>query len=278
MTEKDSRTTIDRSGLSYTDKAAIITGGSKGIGEGCARVFVDAGAKVVICARGKDAGGQLAAELTRQGPGACHFEACDVSQPGDIQRLVDRTVQLHGRLDCLINNAGWHPPHRRIDDFSIQELQELLQLNLVSYFAACKFALTHLRKTQGSIINMGSLVGIMGQEGATTYCATKGAIRAFTKALAIEEAQHGVRVNAVLPGNILSDNRKQASANRPDAEDFDRWIDSHQPTGRSGTCEEVGQLCLFLASNAASYLTGVEIIISGGSELGYGIKYPPKLI
>jgi NAD(P)-dependent dehydrogenase (short-subunit alcohol dehydrogenase family) len=125
---------------------------------------------------------------------------------------------------------------------------------------------------------MGSLVGYIGQEGATIYCATKGAISAFTKALAIEETRYDVRVNAVLPGNILSDNRKRASAQRPDGAEFDRWIDSHQPTGRSGTCEEVGQLCLFLASEAASYLTGVEIIISGGSELGYGVKYPLKLI
>ncbi len=276
--EEPTGSKINRCGLVYTDKVAIITGGSKGIGQGCARVFVDAGAKVVICARGLEAGEAIAKELTEQGPGTCHFELCDVSKPEEISRLVARTIELHGRLDCLINNAGYHPPHQAIDEFSFQDLQDLMQKNFVNYFAACKYALPHLRKTQGSVINMGSLVGSIGQEGATTYCATKGAISAFTKALAIEEARHGVRVNAVLPGNILSDNRKQATAARPDAAEFDRWIDSHQPCGRSGTVEEVGQLCLFLATDCASYLTGTEIIISGGSELGYGVKYPLKFL
>ena len=271
-------TVINRSGLVYTDRVALITGGSKGIGAGCARVFVDAGAKVVICARGAEAGEALAKELSEKGPGTCHFEACDVSKPGDIHRIVDRTIELHGRLDCLLNNAGYHPPHKPIDDFTVEEFQDLLQTNLVSYFAACQRALPHLRKTRGSIINMGSLVGRIGQEAATTYCATKGGISAFTKALAIEEARHGVRVNCVLPGNIHSDSRRQAAVASDDPNGFDAWLDSHQPTGRSGTPEEVGQLCLFLASDASSYMTGTEVIISSGSELGYGVKYPLSFV
>lgn len=269
---------VNRCGPVYADKVVLITGGSKGIGAGCARVFVEAGAKVVICARGIETGESLATELTAKGPGTCHFEPCDVSRPEDVRRTVDRTVELHGRLDCLLNNAGYHPPHKPIDDFTLEEFLEVLQTNLVSYFVACKHALPHLRKTKGSIINMGSLVGVMGQEAATTYCATKGAISAFTKSLAIEEARHSVRVNAVLPGNILSDSRKRFVAAAPDGKELDQWVDSNQPTGRSGTNEEVGQVCLFLASDAASYLTGIEIIISGGAELGYGIKWPGRFL
>jgi NAD(P)-dependent dehydrogenase (short-subunit alcohol dehydrogenase family) len=259
------------------DKVTLITGGSKGIGAGCARVFVKAGAPVVICARGREAGETLAAELTASGPGECHFQPCDVSRPEDLRRVIDWVVDKFRRLDCLINNAGWHPPHKPINDFSIEEFQDLLQLNLVSIFAACKFALPHLRKTRGSIINMSSLVGTMGQELATTYCATKGGINAFTKALAIDEARNGVRVNAILPGNIVTPNRIDTVAKSKDPEMVDAWVDSWQWTGRSGEAEEVGYACLFLASDGARYITGIELIISGGSELGYGIKAPWRM-
>lgn len=260
------------------EKVVIITGGSKGIGEGCARVFCQAGAKVVICARGKEAGESLAKELTEKGSGECHFIPCDVSRPEEIKRLVEKTVKRYGRLDCLINNAGYHPPHKSIDDFSLGEFMDVLKTNLVSYFLACKYALPHIRKVHGNIINISSLVGNIGQEGATTYCAAKGGITAFTKALAIEEARHSVRVNAVLPGNIVTEGRKKFIASIEDGDAIDRWVESLQVTGRSGAMEEVGHVCLFLASDAASFLTGIEIIISGGAELGYGVKYPMKFL
>ncbi len=265
---------INRCGLTYADKTVLITGGSKGIGEGCARVFVDAGANVVICARGVEAGRALAKELTLKGPGACHFETCDVSKPADIRRLIDRTVKLNGRLDCLINNAGYHPGFRAIDDFTLEQFMDLTRTNLVSCFVGCKCALPHLRRTKGSIINMGSLVGLMGQEAATIYCAAKGGIGSFTKSLAIEESRYGVRVNAVLPGNILTHSRIEGVRRSKNPKALDALVDAWQPCNRSGTNEEVGQVCLFLASDAASYLTGIELIISGGSELGYGKKYP----
>lgn len=265
---------IHRCRLTYADRVVLITGGSKGIGAGCARVFAEAGAKVVICARGRQVGEALAGELSAKGPGSCHFEACDVSKSDEVCRVIDRTLELHERLDCLINNAGYHSGFRPIDDFSLDEFMNILRTNLVSHFVACKYALPHLRKAEGNIINMGSLVAAIGQEAATIYCATKGGISAFTKSRAIEESRHGVRVNCVLPGNILSHSRRQAVADHPDGAELDKLVDSWQPVGRSGTNEEVGQLCLFLASDAASYITGAEIIISGGAELGYGVKYP----
>ena len=183
------------------DKVALITGGSKGIGAGCARVFVEAGARVAICARGREDGERLAGELTAAGPGQCDFHCCDVTRPDEVREVIDWTVNRHGRLDCLINNAGTHPPHKPIDEFSVEDFRSLFETNLVSYFVACKHALPHLRRVRGSVINMSSLVGSMGQQLATIYCATKGGITAFTKALAIEEARYGVRVNSVAPGN-----------------------------------------------------------------------------
>ena len=162
--------------MHYRDKVVIITGGTKGIGEGCVRTFVDAGSRVVFCARQQDEGDTLAAELNGLGRGEALFIHCDVSKTDEIENLIEVTVTRLGRIDCLINNAGWHPPHKPIDDFSVDEFRELLDLNLISVFTACKYALPHLRKTKGNIINMSSLVGAMGQLYATTYVATKGAI------------------------------------------------------------------------------------------------------
>jgi NAD(P)-dependent dehydrogenase (short-subunit alcohol dehydrogenase family) len=255
----------------YQDKVTIITGGSKGIGEGCVRVFVGAGAKVVFCARGEQAGRALEAELGAAGPGEAHFEKCDVSRPEQVEALIDATVARHGRIDCLINNAGWHPPHKPIDDFSAQDFRDLLELNVVSLFVACRRALPHLRESRGNIINLSSLVGAMGQHHATTYVATKGAITAFSKALAIDEAPHGVRVNAVSPGNVFTPLWQEAIDAAPDPAQCRADGEAAQPLGRMGTIEEAGRLCLFIAAEA-TFTTGEEHILSGGAELGYGRK------
>jgi len=196
---------------------------------------------------------------------------CDVSKPEQIQALVNATIERYGRLDCLINNAGWHPPHKPIDDFSAQDFLDLLQLNVVSVFAGCKYALPHLRKTKGNIINLSSLVGAMGQLYASTYVATKGAITSLTKALAIDEAEHGVRVNSVSPGNVYTPLWQEAIDAAPDPAQCRKDGEEAQLLGRMGTIEEVGKLCLFIASEA-TFTTGVDHIISGGAELSYGRK------
>jgi NAD(P)-dependent dehydrogenase (short-subunit alcohol dehydrogenase family) len=255
----------------YADKVTIVTGGTMGIGEGCVRAFVGAGAKVVFCARGQREGDALAAKLNGRGPGEAVFVRCDVSKVEEVERLIDATAERYGRIDCLVNNAGWHPPHKPIDDFSCQEFRDLLELNLVSMFAACKRALPHLRRTKGNIINLSSLVGRMGQLHATTYVATKGAITAFTKALAIDEASHDVRVNSVSPGNIYTPLWQEAIDAAPDPARCRADGDAAQLSGRMGTIEEAGRLCLFIAAEA-TFTTGVDHILSGGAELGYGRK------
>jgi NAD(P)-dependent dehydrogenase (short-subunit alcohol dehydrogenase family) len=257
--------------MRYSEKVVIITGGSKGIGEGCVRVFAAAGATVVFCARTETDGSVLASEVNARGTGEAIFLRCDVSQTSEIQSLIDKTITRFGRLDCLINNAGWHPPHKPIDNFSVQEFRDLLDLNLVSIFAACKFALPHLRRTRGNIINLSSLVGAIGQLHASTYVATKGAITAFTKGLAIDEAEHGVRVNAVSPGNIYTPLWQEAIDAADDPDGCRAQGEAAQLLGRMGTIEEVGRLCLFIAAEA-TFTTGVDHIISAGAELGYGAK------
>lgn len=258
--------------MRYKDKVVIVTGGTKGIGLGCVRVFVqEGGSQVVFCARDPAAGQEVEAEVNARGPGRASFVRCDVGREDDLRALIDLAVQRHGRIDCLINNAGWHPPHGPIDDFSAQDLRDLLELNLVSVFAACRFALPHLRKVKGNIINMSSLVGAMGQLHATTYVATKGAVTAFTKALAVDEAAHEVRVNSVSPGNVYTPLWQEAIDASSDPAATRAAGEAAQLLGRMGTIEEAGRLCLYLAAEA-TFTTGVDHVLSGGAELAYGRK------
>ena len=254
------------------DKVTIITGGTRGIGEGCARVFTRAGAPVVICEPDQAAGLAAARTISEEEKGNCRFIRCDVRNPEEIKDLIEKTVEMYGRLDCMINNAGWHPQHYTIDNFSIQDLNDLLQLNLVSVFAGCKYALPYLRQTSGSIINTSSLVGQIGQEWAATYVTTKGGITALTKALAVDEARNGVRIFAIAPGAIDTPLLRSFIQAAPNPQASLDAVESYQWTGRIGTAEEVGEVCLFLASDSASFLNGIEVIVSGGAELAYGNK------
>jgi NAD(P)-dependent dehydrogenase (short-subunit alcohol dehydrogenase family) len=263
--------------LPYLEKVVIITGGSSGIGKGCAHEFLKAGSRVVICCNNEPEGMAVVSSLNElakaQGSGSATFINCDVRKTEDIRNLVEETVSRYGQIDCLINNAGWHPPHKPIDDFSVEEFRELLDLNLISIFTACKFALPYLRRTQGNIINMSSLVASIGQHHATTYVATKGAITAFTKALAVDEAPHGVRVNSVSPGNVYTPLWQEAIDQASDPVEYRLQGEAAQLLGRMGRIEEVGRLCLFIASQA-TFTTGVDHLISGGAELGYAQKSP----
>ena len=261
--------------LPYHDKVVIVTGGSSGIGKGCAEEFLRAGSQVVICCNNEVEGNAVLSTLQEtarvQGSGSATFIYCDVRKTDDISKLINETVSSFGKIDCLINNAGWHPPHKPIDDFAVEEFRELLNLNLVSIFTACKFALPHLRQTRGNIINMSSLVATIGQHHATTYVATKGAITAFTKALAVDEAPNGVRVNSVSPGNVYTPLWQEAIDRAADPQRYRSEGEAAQLLGRMGCVEEVGRLCLFIASQA-TFTTGVDHIISGGAELGYAQK------
>jgi NAD(P)-dependent dehydrogenase (short-subunit alcohol dehydrogenase family) len=243
--------------MRYDGKVTLVTGGSVGIGEGCVRVFAAAGSTVVFCSRREKEGQALERKVNAGNPGRAVYLRCDVSKEKELRDLVEETARRFGRLDCLINNAGWHPPHKPIDAFSAQDFRDLLE--------------PHLRKTRGNIINMSSLVGSMGQLHATTYVATKGGITALTKALAVDEAAHGVRANSVSPGNLWPPLRKEAIDASPDPEKTRADGDAAQLLGRMGTIEEAGQLCLFLAAEA-TFTTGVDHILSGGAELAYGRK------
>jgi len=199
------------------------------------------------------------------------FVKCDVTKSVDLQNVVQVALSKFGGLDCLVNNAGYHPDHRPIDNFSVEEFRKLLDLNLVSCFELSQIALPHLRQRKGNIINIASLVASMGQNGATTYVATKAALIGLTKALAIDESKHGVRVNSVSPSNIWTSLWEQSVVNAPNKEEIIQSGRDAQLLGRMGTPEELGSLCLYLAADA-TFTTGVDHLITGGSELSYGKK------
>lgn len=259
-------------GLRYKDKVVIVTGGSKGIGEGCVRVFVRHGAKVAFCARGVSDGQRLEAEVNKLGPGESFFKSVDLSDEEAIKEFVNEVVEKYSRIDCLINNAGQHPAPTLIDDITAEHFTQLFNLNVLSYVLMSKYCLPHLRKVKGNIINDSSLVGKIGQQAAIPYVSTKGAIDAMSRAMAIDEAANGVRVNTFSPGNVWTPMWDSLATLEGDGrEDMITGGENAQLVGRMGTIEEAGLLCLFLAADA-TFCTGIDINLSGGAELDYGNK------
>jgi NAD(P)-dependent dehydrogenase (short-subunit alcohol dehydrogenase family) len=254
--------------MKLKDRVAIITGGSKGIGLGCARVFGKHGCRVVLAARGEAAGRAAVEELTALGATAV-FVSADVNDQTAMQALVDGAVARFGRLDCIVNNAGWHPPAMTIDQTSVADYETLLRLNLVSTFMGCKFAISHLRKTRGNIINMSSEVGLIGQAAAPGYVSTKAAQIGLTKALALDLAPDGVRVNAVCPAGVMTPLMEEWANTQYDPAAALRMVDSWHPIGRMATSDEIGEVCAFLASDEAAFITGQAICPDGGAPLGY---------
>lgn len=255
----------------YSDKVVIVTGGSKGIGKGIVTVFVENGAKVVFCARGAAAGEALEAELNKKGPGCCKFISCDMSKDEDIKRLITSTVEHYRHIDCLVNNAGWHPPHKPTDETSAEDFRDLLNLNLVSYFLASKYALPYLRQREGNIINVSSLVGSIGQKDAAPYVATKGAIISMTKAMAVDESRYKVRVNCISPGNVMTPLWEELAARTTNPAGTIKDGENAKLMGRMGTEPECGLAALYLAADA-TFCTGIDLLLSGGAELNYGHK------
>jgi len=255
--------------MRFQDRVVIVTGGSKGIGAGCSRVFCREGGQVAILARGREAGERLADELNRTGPGRARFIACDVSDMEQLRGAIEQTARTFGRIDCIINNAGSHPPATPLEETSLEMMEQLMRLNYLSTFAGAKFALPHLRKTRGTIINISSMVAIVGQNESSAYCATKGAQLGLTRALAVELGPAGIRVNAICPGNVDTPLMRDWAATLPDPESALERVAALQLSGKMGTIEEIGRIALFLATEDSSFLTGQAIEAHGGACLDY---------
>lgn len=254
--------------MKLNSKVSIITGGAKGIGFGCAEAFCKHGGIVVIADRDEPAGKDSVQRLRGIVKDA-EFVPCDVTLEADLARTVEHTLSRFGRLDCMVNNAGWHPPSMTIDQTSVQDFELLLRLNLTSTFMSCKLAVPHLRKTRGSIVNISSEAGIIGQAAAPSYVATKAAQIGLTKALALDLASDGVRVNAVCPAGVMTPLMQEWANTQYDAKEALAMVDKWHPLGRMATIQEIGEICAFLASEEAAFVTGQAICPDGGASLGY---------
>ncbi len=253
--------------MRLANKVAIVTGGSKGIGSGIARVFCAEGAAVVIASRGPEEGNRMVAELEASG-GRAWYAPTDVTDSPSIQAMIQGTVQRYGRLDILVNNAGYHLS-KNVEQTSEQEWEFIINTNLRSTFLCSKFAIPHLRRTRGNIINVSSMVGLVGQPNAGAYSASKGGQIAMTRGMALDFAADGIRVNALCPGWVQTPLVEDWFSQQKDPEASRRYIFGAHPLGRIGTVEECGQAAAYLASAEAAFVTGITLNLDGGITLGY---------
>jgi L-fucose dehydrogenase len=251
--------------MKLKDKVAIVTGSSKGIGEGIARVFAAEGAYVSIVCRTEAPGLEMTREL---GEDRATYIRTDVTVENDIKAMIAKTIETFGKLDILVNNAGYHIS-KNVEETSEEEWRFIQDTNLRSTFLCSKYAIPHLRKTKGSIINISSMVGLVGQPNAGAYSSTKGGQIAMSKGMAIDFAPDGIRVNVICPGWIQTPLVEDWFNQQSDPEASRKYIYGQHPLGRIGTIEECGTVAAFLASDEASFVTGAAIPVDGGVTLGY---------
>jgi dihydroanticapsin dehydrogenase len=249
--------------MQLQQKLAVITGAATGIGRATALLFAREGAAVMVGDINEEGGRQTVADIDAEG-GRAWFVRCDVTRSSDVDALMRSAAEAMGGIDIVVNNAGAQRSGR-VTEFSEEEWDLLMRVNPRSSFLGVKYGVPHLRQRGGGvIINVASLAGLKGGAGMSAYSASKGAIVAFTRALAPELAPDGIRINAMCPGWI------DTPFNQP-AIDFmggraaqDAVVQQIVPLARQGTPEEIASGMLFLASDASSYMTGQTLVIDGG--------------
>ena len=244
------------------DQVAIVTGGSRGIGRAIVKALAAEGAKVACVYRGNQQAAQILAQEVHEAGGTCAAFQCDVCKLEDSEKVARTVEEQWGRLDILVNNAGIIK-----DDLFVrmepEAWQSVLQTNLGGTYNFCKaVGYTMMKQRRGRIVNISSVAADYVNPGQTNYAASKGAINAFTRALAVELAGRGVTINAVAPGFIETD---MSEAVRNKAGDL---IKKMIPMKRLGQPEDIAKVVVFLASSDAAYLTGQVITVDGGLSLG----------
>ena len=234
------------------DKIALITGGARGIGAATAKLFLEAGAIVIITDSDEQLGSKIASELGER----CYFLPHDVSNEQSWTAVVSQIIQIYNRIDILVNNAGIFRVSGILDT-SLSDWDLLVAVNQTGTFLGIKSIVPVMKNQKsGSIINLSSIAGISGNSRAPAYAATKWAVRGLTKSAALEFAEFGIRVNSVHPGLIktrMMDEIDQSSEE----------LDARVPIGRQGNPNEVAKMILFLASDDASHCSGHEFVVDG---------------
>ncbi len=246
------------------NKVILITGALTGIGRATAIAFAREGAHVVVCGRHDDAGNALVTELRAVGAEAEYIRA-DVRHEDDVRGLVDRTVKRFGRLDVAVNNAGTEGKPGPVTEQTAESYAITFDTNVLGTLLSLKHELrVMLPQRQGSIVNVSSTFGRAGGPGASVYVASKHAVEGLTKAAALEVAGSGVRVNVVAPGPIETGMLNRFTGD----EEKKAALVSRVPLKRAGLPEEIAQTIVFLASEKASFITGVSIAVDGGKLAG----------
>ena len=259
-------------------KAVLVTGGTSGVGLAAAKRFRRAGCDVCIAGRNEVRGEKALAELEavvtetgaadgnsameHDGPRAI-FVPTDVRSVADCEALVQAAVARFGRLDVLVNSAGVYA-EGAIDDLTEELFDDVIAVNLKGTVFVCRAAVPYLRQTKGCIVNVGSDAGVHGNYFCTAYCAAKGGVSLFTRALALELAHEGVRVNAIAPGDLLTPLTEAQLAAAPDRSEALREMASVYPVGHIGTADDAAGAMFYLASEDAGFVTGTILSIDGG--------------
>ena len=248
--------------VDLSGKVAVVTGGGQGIGEGIVRVFAGAGAKVVIATR-SEANGRAVADSVAKGGGVAWLNRTDVGRRSEVKRVVDETVQRFGRLDIVVHNAAVYPVIP-IEQLSDEDLDLTLSVNLKAGFWLIQEALPHLRKQGGGrFLFTSSVTGPnVAMPGTAHYAASKGGMNGLIRTAALEYARQNITVNGVEPGYILTPAMEALGGPEALAQ-----MASQIPLGRLGAPVDIANTMLFLASDAAAYITGQTIVVDGGSTL-----------
>ena len=249
--------------MRFKNKVAIITGGTSGIGLATAQLFSAEGARVVLMARDPSRGQEAIERITSSG-GQAIFVQGDVSLAADCQRCVFDAVEAYGRLDTLFNNAGVIHVNRTLVDTSEEEWDTTLNSNLKSVFWMSKYAIPHIAKNGGSIINNASIFGLVGGSGVAAYCAAKGGVINLTRAMAIDHASQNIRVNCICPGSVYTPLLENEMNDLGGVEvQLPRFAARH-PMNRIASPKEIARAVAYLASDDASFITGIALPVDGG--------------
>ncbi|MCZ2079954.1 MAG: SDR family oxidoreductase [Bryobacterales bacterium] len=257
--------------MELTDRIVVVTGSGSGIGRACASEFALRGAIVVVAEIDEPAAARTVDGIKASG-GRAVAQTVDVADPCSVERLVERTVKEFSAVHVLVNNAAIQI-NKTVEDTTPEEWSRQIAVNVGGVFHCSKYFLPHLRASRGSIINMSSVNGYFVEPMCAGYCATKAAIIGLTKAMAIDHGKDGVRVNCICPGYIdagLAEGYFQA---QPDPDAARKAAGTLHALWRIGKPEEVARVAVFLASDAAAFMTGVSVAVDGG----FGSGLPPRV-
>ncbi len=241
-------------------KVAIVTGASKGIGAGIAKLLGFQGASVVVNYASSKAGADSVVQEIRQSGGKAVAVQADLSSPDEIRRLFSDTSKEFGRLDILVNNAGIYE-FKPLEEITVQHFHQQFNLNVLGLLLATQEAVKYFGQNGGTVVNLSSVVSRMALATGSVYAASKAAVESITRSLAAELGPKGVRVNAVNPGMVETEGVKAAGFSESE---FRKMIESQTPLGRIGTVDDIAPAVLYLASDDSRWMTGESIVISGG--------------